>query len=133
MHRAAAAHPDDGAFVSILHFEVTGQPAQDTFLDAYRPVLEQHVSDWPGFLDATLHASTDGSRVVATVRWQDETSYRHFLAESDAEARMAAITAALDAAPGTRGPSMDRLHTYRIASTVRPAAHRVDRSNRDTR
>lgn len=122
MTHADATHSDDETFVSILHFEVTGESAQAAFLDAYRPVVTQHVSGWPGFLGATLHASTDATRIVATVHWESEASYEHFLAESDAEARMEAIGAALDAAPGTRGPEMGRVHTYRIASEVPPTS-----------
>lgn len=107
--------------VSILHFEVPADAAATKFLEAYRPVVEQHVSGWPGFLGATLHLSTDGTRIVAIVRWRDEASYQHFLDESDAETRMDAITAAFDAVPGMRGPQMDRVHTYRVAAEVLPA------------
>lgn len=105
---------------SIPCFQVTGRSAQAAFPDAYRPVVERHVSSWPGFVGATLHASTDGTRIVATVLWRDESSYQRFLAESDAEARMDAITAVFDAVPGVRVPQMDRVHTYRIATVVPP-------------
>lgn len=31
--------------------------------------------DWEGFLDGTLHVSTDGGRLVQLLRWRDEDSY----------------------------------------------------------
>lgn len=105
----------------LLHFEMRDADEQRTFLEAYRPVVEEFVSDWPGFLGATLYASTDGTRVVNHTRWADEAAYRDFVERSDPAPRLRAIDAAFVSVPGLRGPDMQITHTYRAALDVTPA------------
>lgn len=107
----------------LLHFEMGGSEEQRAFLEAYRPVVEAYVSDWPGFLGATLYASTDGTRVVNHTRWVDEAAYRDYLERSEPAPRLRAIEAALASVPGLRGPDMQITHTYRPALEVAPATN----------
>ena len=108
-----------------LHFEMGGPDEQRTFLEAYRPVVERFVSDWPGFLGATLYASTDGTRVINHTRWADEAAYVEYLKRSDPGPRLRAIEAALASVPGLRGPDMHVEHTYRAALNITPASNPV--------
>ncbi len=103
-----------------LTFHLARPGEQDTFLEAYLPVVEHHVRDWPGFVDATLFVSTDGTRVINHTRWSSRDAYDDFLERSDPAPRLRAIETALASAPGVRGPDMEVTHTYHAKQRVTP-------------
>jgi C-6 monooxygenase len=103
---------EGGGWHVFLHFQVRDHATQQAFIDAYRPVIDQHVQGWAGFLGATLYASTDGTRVINHTRWVDEATYQHYLDASDSDARLQAIQAAFDRVPEVAGPEMTMVHTY---------------------
>jgi C-6 monooxygenase len=104
---------EGAAWHVFLHFRVRDVATQQAFIDAYRPVVDEHVTGWPGFLGATLYASSDGTRVINHTRWVDEAAYQHYLDVSDGDARLRAIQAAFDRVPEVAGPEMTLTHTYR--------------------
>lgn len=120
-------HVDEGTvedtWAVFLHFHLEDPAQMGTFLDAYAPVVEDHVVGWPGFLGATLYASTDGTRVINHTRWVDEAAYLDFLERPDPAPRLAAIERALGRVPSVRGPEMTTTHTYRPARVL-PATER---------
>lgn len=109
---------ESAAWHVFLHFQVPDAVTQQAFIDAYRPVVDEHVAGWPGFLGATLFTSSDGTRVINHTRWVDEAAYQHFLDVSNADERLRAIQAAFARVPGITGPDMTMTHTYTPEVTI---------------
>jgi C-6 monooxygenase len=116
----------DAGFVSIIDYTTDGHTTQQELVEAFAQIQERWVRFYPGYRSARFHASTDGTRVYNIVHWDDETAYRAFVADSDAEGRMAAIGAALAGLSGSAEPRMSGAPTYRVVHEVGPGPQRTD-------
>lgn len=81
----------DPQWVMILQYETADADVQRELIDGLAGMVDEWVTPYAGLLGARFHASEDGKRVVNTVMWETEAAYRAFLAESDNEARVAAL------------------------------------------
>lgn len=110
----------DTGFYSIIEHATDGPETQRALVDAFAEIQQRWVCFYPGYVSARFHVSTDGSRVYNIVHWASEEDYRHFLATSDTEGRMAAIQAAMGHLDGRAEARVGANPTYTIAREVRP-------------
>ena len=82
----------DGAFTQVVQFEVEPEK-QGALIAAIAAEVERWVSRRPGFMSATLHASSDGRRVVNYARWRTEADFAAFTRDPEGERLSAAIRA----------------------------------------
>ncbi len=66
---------DANVYTMIVHFEI--EPAhQQEQIDAIVEFVESVVKHQPGFLSATLHKSTDGTRIVNYAQWESKAAWQ---------------------------------------------------------
>lgn len=116
----------DAGFYSIIDYTVDGFETQKEVVEAFAEIQERYVRFHPGYRSARFHVSTDGTRVYNIVHWDSEADYRHFVENSDGEARMAAISKALEGLNGKAEPRMTGVPTYTVVREVGPGPQRAD-------
>ncbi|WP_285774906.1 antibiotic biosynthesis monooxygenase [Microtetraspora sp. NBRC 13810] len=116
---------DDG-FYSIIDYTVDGFDTQRELVDLFAEIQERWVRFYPGYRSARFHVSTDGTRVYNIVHWESEADYRHFVANSDTDGRMAAIRAAVEGVSGTAVARMTGPPTYTVVREVGPGPRLAD-------
>lgn len=107
-------------FYSVIDHTTDGPETQAALIDAFAAIQERRVSTYPGYVSATLLASTDGTRVLNVVAWETEEDYRQFDETDDHESRMVEIAEAVDGVPGHAEPRMTGLPHYRPVRVVEP-------------
>ncbi|TCP56141.1 C-6 monooxygenase [Tamaricihabitans halophyticus] len=116
----------DTGFYSIIEHATDGQETQQALVAAFAKIQEQWVRDYPGYVSARFHVSTDGTRVYNIVHWASEADYRNFVATSDTEGRMAAIQAAMDGLAGKAQARVSATPTYTVAREIGPGPRAAD-------
>ncbi|MGS2590951.1 antibiotic biosynthesis monooxygenase [Streptomyces hebeiensis] len=107
----------EAGFTAVVTTRVDGPETQRTVADLFLKGAEGWVRHRTGFISATVHLSTDGTRVVLTADWKDEASYDEFF-ETDTD--RAALGREMQALPGlVSGPELTRCAPYRtiVAAT----------------
>ena len=85
---------DDGADVFTLINSFTVAPGkQDAVVASLRRFTESHARLLPGFIAASVHASTDGHRVVNYVQWKTAADLGRMMETAAAKSHVAEIAA----------------------------------------
>ncbi|MEI5101821.1 antibiotic biosynthesis monooxygenase [Streptomyces sp. PmtG] len=113
-------------FSSIIDYTVDGPETQQELAAAFAAIQERWVRFYPGYRSARFHVSTDGTRVINVVDWASEADYRHFVATSDTDGRMAAIQSALDGLSGKAEARMTGAPTYTVVREIGPGPRSED-------
>ena len=101
---------------TLINTFTTTPAMQDRVAEFLVETAENQVSGLPGFIDATVHKSVDGTRVINYVRWESEGHWLAMLADPQTALHVAGITKLASAdfqryeAVATIGPRLDTTH-----------------------
>lgn len=71
-----AEAPDERRSVTLINVFTVEQKNQQRVVDLLTRATEDFVSHAPGFISATLHRSTDGTKVTMVAQWRSAEDYQ---------------------------------------------------------
>ena len=69
---------EDGDVVTVIVLFETEPEEQQELIDAITAEVDRWISDLPGFIASTFHASLDGTRVVNYAQWDSQADLERF-------------------------------------------------------
>lgn len=78
-------------FTMIVMFETEPEEQQE-LIDAITAEVDRWISDVPGFVSSTFHASFDGTRVVNYAQWDSKADWERFTEHEESTALNETVT-----------------------------------------